>query len=153
MICKCLPQRSHHLRASFCCMFQSHSICGRGLVLGGRSEGKEAWEGVGAEPPGSIHSSVEFPIIRALFSGEFHFSAAGSSHTGAYTPERGALRCRSRIPNCGESPWGRWAWEHPSVHSPAAVACMYDSTFIQVFLPTSFVSCLYIAQNEDRQKL
>ena len=92
MICKCLPQRSHHLRASFCCMFQSHSICGRGLVLGeGGVRGKWRGRAWGLSP-------------RAVYIPQWSSPFSGSSSQESFTsPLRGVPTREHTLPSAGLS--------------------------------------------------
>lgn len=92
MICKCLPQHSHHLRASFCCMFQSHSICGRGLVLGeGGVRGKRRGRAWGLSP-----RAVYIPQWSSPFSGP-------SSQESFTSPLRGVPTREHTLPSAGLS--------------------------------------------------
>jgi hypothetical protein len=92
MICKCLPQRSHHLRASFCCMFQSHSNCGRGLVLGeGGVRGKRRGRAWGLSP-----RAVYIPQWSSPFSGP-------SSQESFTSPLRGVPTREHTLPSAGLS--------------------------------------------------
>ena len=133
-----------------CLLYVSKPHLGGVWLRRGRSEGKEAWEGVGAEPPGSVHSSL--PIPRALyssvglFSGEFTLLRCGDSPQGSLHSPVWADRCRAHNPKCAEYPWGRWVRGHPSVHSPGGVACTSQPSFSRAQSLNSWSKLGYILQ-------
>jgi hypothetical protein len=131
MICKCLPQHSHHLRASFCCMFQSHSICGRGLVLGeGGVRGKRRGRAWGLSP-----RAVYIPQRSSPFSGP-------SSQESFTSPLRGVPTREHTLPSAGLSAADR---AFPTVGSRHGEGGRENTPGPQCTLPSS--SCMYVRFN------